>query len=68
MLAVISCAMVQVALDKTKEDQTFIVIAHHLFTIQNSNIIAVMSQGTVIEKGTYKELMTQKGAYCKLVP
>ncbi|EPQ15130.1 Bile salt export pump [Myotis brandtii] len=68
MLAVISCAMVQVALDKAREGRTCIVIAHHLSTIQNSNIIAVMSQGTVIGKGTHKELMTQKGAYYKLVP
>ncbi|XP_036187314.1 phosphatidylcholine translocator ABCB4-like [Myotis myotis] len=68
MLAVISCAKVQVALDKAREGWTCIVIAHHLSTIPNSNIIAVMSQGTVIEKGTHKELMSKKGAYYKLVP
>uniref|UniRef100_A0A8C2QQ54 Bile salt export pump n=1 Tax=Capra hircus TaxID=9925 RepID=A0A8C2QQ54_CAPHI len=50
---------VQVALDKAREGRTCIVIAHH--------IIAVMSQGTVIEKGTHEELMAQKGAYYKLV-
>ncbi|XP_045698387.1 bile salt export pump isoform X2 [Phyllostomus hastatus] len=58
---------VQVALDKAREGRTCIVIAHRLSTIQNSNIIVVMSQGTVIEKGTHKELMAQKGAYYKLV-
>ncbi|KAK1327718.1 hypothetical protein QTO34_012863 [Cnephaeus nilssonii] len=47
MLAVISCASVQVALDKAKEVQTCIAIAHHLSTIQNLNIIAVVSQGDI---------------------
>ncbi|EPQ11553.1 Bile salt export pump [Myotis brandtii] len=68
MLAIISCATVQVALDKAREGWTCIAIAHRLFTIQNSNSIAVMSQGTVIGKGTHKELMGQKGDYYKLVP
>nr|XP_058909929.1 bile salt export pump isoform X2 [Kogia breviceps] len=58
---------VQVALDKAREGRTCIVIAHRLSTIRNSDIIAVMSQGMVIEKGTHEELMAQKGAYYKLV-
>uniref|UniRef100_A0A8C6W760 Bile salt export pump n=1 Tax=Nannospalax galili TaxID=1026970 RepID=A0A8C6W760_NANGA len=58
---------VQIALDKAREGRTCIVIAHRLSTIQNSDIIAVMSQGVVIEKGTHEELMTQKGAYYRLV-
>ncbi|XP_007452679.1 PREDICTED: bile salt export pump [Lipotes vexillifer] len=58
---------VQVALDKAREGRTCIVIAHRLSTIRNSDIIAVMSQGIVIEKGTHEELMAQKGAYYKLV-
>ncbi|XP_056156884.1 bile salt export pump-like [Lampris incognitus] len=58
---------VQEALDKAREGRTCIVIAHRLSTIQNSNIIAVMSRGCVIEKGTHDELMALKGAYYKLV-
>uniref|UniRef100_A0A2K6G391 Bile salt export pump n=1 Tax=Propithecus coquereli TaxID=379532 RepID=A0A2K6G391_PROCO len=57
---------VQVALDKAREGRTCIVIAHRLSTIQNSDMIAVMAQGAVIEKGTHEELMAQKGAYYKL--
>lgn len=57
----------QVALDKAREGRTCIVIAHRLSTIQNADIIAVMAQGVVIEKGTHEELMAQKGAYYKLV-
>ncbi|XP_077584263.1 bile salt export pump-like isoform X6 [Stigmatopora nigra] len=58
---------VQAALDKAREGRTCIVIAHRLSTIQNSNIIAVMSRGYVIEKGTHDHLMALKGAYYKLV-
>ncbi|RXN31886.1 bile salt export pump-like protein [Labeo rohita] len=55
------------ALDKAREGRTCIVIAHRLSTIQNSDIIAVMSRGYVIEKGTHDYLMGLKGAYYKLV-
>ncbi|XP_036400577.1 bile salt export pump-like isoform X2 [Megalops cyprinoides] len=58
---------VQEALDKAREGRTCIVIAHRLSTIQNSDIIAVMSRGYVIEKGTHDDLMAMKGAYYKLV-
>ncbi|XP_005393324.1 PREDICTED: bile salt export pump [Chinchilla lanigera] len=58
---------VQVALDKAREGRTCIVIAHRLSTIQSSDIIVVISQGVVIEKGSHEELMAQKGAYYKLV-
>uniref|UniRef100_A0A671PPU5 Bile salt export pump n=1 Tax=Sinocyclocheilus anshuiensis TaxID=1608454 RepID=A0A671PPU5_9TELE len=58
---------VQEALDKAREGRTCIVIAHRLSTIQNSDIIAVMSRGYVIEKGTHDYLMSLKSAYYKLV-
>lgn len=58
---------VQEALDKAREGRTCIVIAHRLSTIQNSDIIAVMSRGILIEKGTHDQLMALKGAYYKLV-
>ncbi|CAK6965537.1 bile salt export pump-like [Scomber scombrus] len=58
---------VQDALDKAREGRTCIVIAHRLSTIQNSDIIAVMSRGYVIEKGAHDQLMSLKGAYYKLV-
>uniref|UniRef100_A0A3B3Y653 ATP-binding cassette, sub-family B (MDR/TAP), member 11a n=1 Tax=Poecilia mexicana TaxID=48701 RepID=A0A3B3Y653_9TELE len=58
---------VQSALDEARKGRTCIVIAHRLSTIQNADIIAVMSQGVVIEQGTHEKLMAKKGAYYKLV-
>ncbi|RXN37390.1 bile salt export pump [Labeo rohita] len=59
--------VVQAALDEARQGRTCIVIAHRLSTIQSADIIAVMSQGMVIEKGTHEELMARKAAYYKLV-
>ncbi|XP_047226189.1 bile salt export pump isoform X2 [Girardinichthys multiradiatus] len=58
---------VQSALDEARKGRTCIVIAHRLSTIQTADIIAVMSQGAVIEQGTHDQLMAKKGAYYKLV-
>uniref|UniRef100_A0A8C4IMB5 ATP-binding cassette, sub-family B (MDR/TAP), member 11a n=1 Tax=Dicentrarchus labrax TaxID=13489 RepID=A0A8C4IMB5_DICLA len=58
---------VQSALDEARKGRTCIVIAHRLSTIQTADIIAVMSQGAVIEQGTHDDLMAKKGAYYKLV-
>ncbi|XP_035264365.1 bile salt export pump-like [Anguilla anguilla] len=58
---------VQAALDEARQGRTCIVIAHRLSTIQTADIIAVMSQGAIIEQGMHEELMAKKGAYYKLV-
>ena len=55
--------IVQEALDKAREGRTCIVIAHRLSTIYNSEKIAVIHNGQVIELGTHSDLMEQKGAY-----
>ena len=55
--------VVQEALDKAREGRTSIVIAHRLSTIYNSDIIAVIHNGQVIESGTHAQLMAKKGAY-----
>lgn len=59
--------IVQCALDEAMKGRTCIVIAHRLSTIQKADIIAVMSNGAVIERGTHDKLMAEKGAYYKLV-
>ncbi len=55
--------VVQQALDKAREGRTSIVIAHRLSTIYNSDVIAVIHNGQVIESGTHSELMALQGAY-----
>ena len=55
--------VVQDALDKARKGRTSIVIAHRLSTIYNSDIIAVIHDGQVLEAGTHAELMARKGAY-----
>lgn len=49
--------VVQEALDRAREGRTCIVIAHRLNTVMNADCIAVVSNGTIIEKGkqTFKE-------------
>ena len=55
--------VVQDALDRAKKGRTTIIIAHRLSTIYNSDSIAVIDKGYVIEQGTHSELMAQQGVY-----
>ncbi|CAL1527237.1 unnamed protein product [Lymnaea stagnalis] len=59
--------IVQAALDKAREGRTTVVVAHRLSTIQNADVIYVMEDGNVVEKGQHQELMKLKGAYYNLV-
>ncbi|XP_028289549.1 bile salt export pump-like [Parambassis ranga] len=59
--------IVQSALDEARKGRTCIVITHRLSTIQSADVIAVMSDGVVIEQGTHDTLMAKKEAYYKLV-
>ena len=58
--------IVQEALDRAREGRTSIVIAHRLSTIYNSDSIAVISGGKVVEQGTHTELLQKKGMYYRL--
>ena len=46
---------------------TRVVIAHRLSTIRNADVIYVMSQGGVVQKGRFDELMAQEGLFRRLV-
>ncbi|KAJ7322390.1 hypothetical protein JRQ81_018677, partial [Phrynocephalus forsythii] len=59
--------IVQKALDDARKGRTCIVIAHRLSTIQNSDIIAVIQNGKVIEQGTHSQLLAMEGFYYTLV-
>ncbi|MDE5552589.1 MAG: ABC transporter ATP-binding protein, partial [Muribaculaceae bacterium] len=59
--------LVQQALERLMADRTTIVIAHRLSTITNADLICVMSNGEIVERGTHSRLMEQKGLYHRLV-
>lgn len=59
--------LVQEALDRLMAGRTTLVIAHRLSTIRNADLIAVMSEGEIIESGTHDQLMALNGTYAKLV-
>ena len=57
---------IQSAFDSLMEGRTSFVVAHRLSTIYNADVILVMNDGHIIEKGNHGELMKKNGFYTKL--
>ncbi|KXA07596.1 ABC transporter ATP-binding protein [Finegoldia magna] len=58
--------IVQDAMDELAKGRTSFVIAHRLSTIKNADLILVMKDGDIVEKGKHDELLAQDGFYAQL--
>ena len=59
-------AIVQKGMDALMAGRTVFVIAHRLSTVQNSDVIMVLEQGEIIERGSHEKLISEKGKYYQL--
>ncbi|MFV3384815.1 lipid A export permease/ATP-binding protein MsbA [Pseudomonas sp. NY15364] len=57
---------IQAALDQVMQGRTTLVIAHRLTTIEKADLILVMDQGQIVERGNHAELLAQNGYYARL--
>ena len=53
-------------MDRLMQGRTVFVIAHRLSTVQNSDVIMVLDHGRIIERGSHKKLIEEKGTYYRL--
>ena len=59
--------LVQEALENLMKDRTTLVVAHRLSTIRNADLICVLHEGQIVERGTHDELIVQNGYYRRLI-
>ncbi len=65
-LDTVSEAAVQEALDKLMENRTTLIIAHRLSTVRNADMIVVLEDGRIAEKGSHEALLKRGGVYHNL--
>ena len=57
---------IQKAFQTMMEGRTSFIVAHRLSTVRNADVILVMKDGNIIEKGDHQSLLAQNGFYAKL--
>jgi len=57
---------IQKAMEKLMEGKTCFIIAHRLSTIQHADVILVVDDGQIVERGKHEELIAKKGFYYRL--
>jgi ATP-binding cassette subfamily B protein len=57
---------IQEALEAVTKGRTTLVVAHRLSTVVNSDVILVVCEGKIVERGTHKELLRMNGYYKQL--
>ena len=60
-------ARIKRALDRLRSGRTTFIIAHRLSTVANADTILVLEAGRVVERGTFRELVANKGLFARLV-
>jgi ATP-binding cassette subfamily B protein len=58
--------LIQKAMDNLMKQRTSFIIAHRLSTIHNADLILVLKDGDIVEQGTHKQLLEQRGFYAEL--
>ena len=58
--------LIQKALENLLKDRTSFVIAHRLSTIRNADLLLVLNEGKIVERGKHEELLDKKGSYYDL--
>ena len=59
-------ALIQVALAKLRHGRTTFIIAHRVRSIQNADLILVLDNGEIVQRGTHEELINKDGMYKKI--
>ena len=59
-------AFVMEGIDRLTKGRTTFIIAHRLSTVRNADLILVLKQGEIVERGSFSELMTKRGVFAEL--